>query len=192
MNRKNGMILVFCFATSASAMDSLLEGPAFDPSGSSVPVFDSIFSSVSAFFASKPFNDKAAVIGAGITDAKNHLEVHNKKMIDGVVPHFGSTFTVKEQAGYVSKVKLSFESIKKNVMSVFASKSIEQEKVKEKSLLVQISENPGTTAALTAGTVVAFYGSYKLIQYFDNKKAKNIALKKRLKAQRMQASVVFE
>ena len=68
----------------------------------------------------------------------------------------------------------------------------EEVKVEEKSLLTRISENPGTTAALTAGTVVALYGSYKLIQYFDNKRARNIALKKRLKAQRMQASVVFE
>ncbi len=158
-----------------------------------------------AAIVSGGINDTAAVISAGITDVKNHLEVYNKKIIDGAVPNLGSTLTAKEQTAGVSKVKSTFESIKKNAMSVFSPKPAaaleqgkvptpkqEEVKVEEKSLLTQISENPGTTAALTAGTVVALYGSYKLIQYFDNKRAKKIALAKRLKAQRMQQSVVFE
>ena len=80
----------------------------------------------------------------------------------------------------------------KGVVTPKPAATVEQEKVKEKSVLTEISENPGTTAALTAGTVVALYGSYKLIQYFDTKKAKKIALAKRLKAQKNQSSVVFE
>ena len=192
MNCKNGMILVFCFATSASAMDSLFEAPLFYPMDSSVSQETGIY-------------DTAAVIGARITDVKSYLDAHNKKIMDGVVPHLGSTLTVKEQTEGVSKVKSTFESIKKNAISLFSPQPVavleqgkvptpkqEEIKIEEKSLLTQISENPGATAALTAGTVVALYGSYKLIQYFDNKRARNIALKKRLKAQRMQASVVFE
>jgi hypothetical protein len=88
--------------------------------------------------------------------------------------------------------KEKYQALKVWVNGVVTSQPAEQEKVKEKSLLTQISENPGTTAALTAGTVVALYGSYKLIQYFDRKKAKKIALARRLEAQRKQLSVVFE
>ena len=195
MKYKNGMILVFCFATSASAMDSLLD----------LSVFDPMDSSVSPFFEGGVVNDTLAIVSGGVASVKNQLETHNKNIIDGVVPNFGSTFTVKEQTEGVSKLKSIFESIKKNVTSLFSSQPAavleqgkvdtpnqEEAKVEEKSLLTQISENPGTTAALTAGTVVAFYGSYKLIKYFDQKKAKKIALAKRLKAQRMQASVIFE
>jgi hypothetical protein len=84
------------------------------------------------------------------------------------------------------------EQAKNYVKSLFAPQSAAAAEQEKKSLLTQISENPGTTAALTAGTLVALYGSYKLIQYFDKKKAKNRALAKRLAIQKKQLPVVFE
>ena len=95
-------------------------------------------------------------------------------------------------ASHEGAIGTKVEQAQNYIKSLFAPKPAAAVEQKRKSLLTQISENPGTTAALTAGTVVALYGSYKLIQYFDKKKARSAALAKRLKAQRMQSLVVFE
>ncbi len=135
-----------------------------------------VYGKIEGFLKNNPALGKASSLNAGFAD----LEAVDR------LPNASNEGALK---GKVEQAKNYFKA-------VFAPKPaavVEQEKVKEKvSLLTQISENPGTTAALTAGTVIALYGSYKLIQYFDQKKARNIALAKRLEAQRKQSPVVFE
>lgn len=75
--------------------------------------------------------------------------------------------------------------------SLFSSKSVAANEQEKKSFMTQIKENPGTAAAITAGSLFAFYTSYKLIEYFDHKKAKKIALQRRLKDSQVRP-VVFE
>ena len=84
------------------------------------------------FFAGAAVNDTLAIVSGGVAPVTDHLKSYNKKMIDGVVPNLGSTLTAKEQTEGVSKVKSTFESIKKNAMSLFSPKpaaALEQGKV---------------------------------------------------------------
>ena len=145
--------------------------------------------SLENFLKDSPSARKAPVLNAGFADLEGFdslPSVSNEGALQGKIEqakNYAKSVTTPKPASAVEQGK---------VLSPKPVAAPEQEIVKEKSLFTQISENPGTTAALTAGTVIVLYGSYKLIQYFDQKKAKKIALAKRLKAQGMQSSVVFE
>jgi hypothetical protein len=116
----------------------------------------------------------------------SHKTVEGRVYVPSQNP-FGMDINLDEDRG-----STGFETFKIWVKERFSSKPLAAAEQEKKPWMDQIKENPGTTAAIAAGSVVALYGSYKLIQYFDQKKAKKIALAKRLKSAKARHSVVYE